>query len=286
MRGLLVVNGFLHSDAFERMYAALFCAAEKAGIALKVTTNDALCPLDEAAPLNEIDYVLFWDKDVRLAAALERRGLKVFNSAKSIALCDDKTLTYLSLSGVVRMPETILSPLSFSGYGNADFLRRVGDRLSYPYVLKEGCGSFGRQVYLIRDFDAARALLDQIGERPILFQRFVGESAGRDARLYVVGGRCVAAIQRINETGDFRANIAGGGRAEKYAPSGEELDMALTAVRALGLVFAGVDILFSKDGPLLCEVNSNAHFTALSEATGARPAEDIMEEIKRQCAAR
>ena len=285
MHGLMIVNGFLRSDAFERMYAALFCAAQKAVITLEVVTNDALCPLDEAFFTREIDFVLFWDKDTRLACALEKRGLKVFNSAKSIALCDDKTLTYLALAGVVPMPETILAPLSFSGFGKTEFLTRVGEQLSYPYVLKEGCGSFGQQVYMIRDEASAHALLEQIGERPVLFQRLIAESAGRDARLYVVGDRCVAAIRRINEKDDFRANIAGGGRAEKYAPTREEEALALLATRALGLTFAGVDILFSKDGPLLCEVNSNAHFTALSAVTGARPAEDIMREIKRQCAA-
>lgn len=286
MRGLLVVNGFLHSAAFDKMYAALSEAADRAEITLDRTTNDALCPLDEGLFLRGYQFALFWDKDVRLARALEMRGLPVFNSAESIRLCDDKTLTWLALNRKVLMPDTILAPLTYGGYEDASFLTRVGERLTYPYVIKEGFGSFGQQVFLADTLEKAREILARIGGRPALFQRFIAESAGRDARLYVVGGKCVAAMKRVNHSGDFRANIAGGGMAERYAPSSEEIRVALDAARALGLTFAGVDLLFSKDGPLLCEVNSNAHFTALTELTGVCPADDIFAEVKRQCAAR
>lgn len=51
--------------------------------------------------------MLFWDKDVNLARRLEKSGLPVFNSAKSIALCDDKAKTYTELLGVVPQPKTI-----------------------------------------------------------------------------------------------------------------------------------------------------------------------------------
>lgn len=285
MRGWLIENGFLKSAAFDQMYGALENAAARQGISLERRANEMFCPLSDALFLNAPDFVLFFDKDVRLARQMEQRGLPVFNSARSIALCDDKTLTYLALKDAVPMPETILAPLTFTNYGQAAFLDRVGETLKYPYVMKQGCGSFGREVYLVESAAQARAILAPLGERPVLFQRFVRESFGRDARLYIVGGRCVAAMERENLSGDFRANIAGGGRAKKHVPTDEEIKVALTAARALGLTFAGVDLLFSENGPLLCEVNSNAHFTALRELTGIDPGDAIFEEIRRQCKA-
>lgn len=285
LHGWLIGNGFMKSAAFERLYAALETAASERGVLLTRRFNDEFCPFSGAPLQDAPDFVLFWDKDVRLARQMERQGLRLFNSAESIALCDDKTLTYLALQGAVPMPDTILAPLTFTDYGAGRFLDRVAERLSYPYVMKEGLGSFGQQVYLIRKKEEALALLNRIGEKPVLFQKFIRESAGRDVRVYVVGGRCIASMERHSLTGDFRANIGGGGTAFPHALSAEEERLALLCAERLGLTFGGVDLLFSKQGPLLCEVNSNAHFTALSALTGVNPADEIIQEVKRQCAA-
>ena len=67
-----------------------------------------------------------------------------------------------------------------------------------------------------------------------------------------------------------------------YTPSVEECEIAVKACRALGLDFAGVDLLFGKDGPLLCEVNSNAHIKNILDCTGINVADFIFEYIKEQ----
>lgn len=291
MKGILVVNAFWKSASMDRMEALLCCAAARMGIELVVRTNaDLLCALPPLRPLQgeEADFYLFWDKDVRLALQLEQSGGRVFNSARSIALCDDKTLTHLALCRAgLPMPQTILCPQTFPsvGYPESDFLAQVGMALTYPLVIKEGCGSFGQQVYLAQSEADARAIIAQAAGTPLLFQQFIGESAGRDIRLYMVGGQCVAAMRRVNET-DFRANIQNGGHAESYSPTAEEIYLASEACRALALNFAGVDLLHSQDGPLLCEVNSNAHFTALSDLTHVNVAEKILAHIQEAlCAA-
>ena len=57
--------------------------------------------------------------------------------------------------------------------------------------------------------------------------------------------------------------------------------MAVGAARKLGLDFAGVDILFGEgDAPILCEVNSNAQFRGLAEATGTDITDALFEHIK------
>lgn len=286
MNGILVVNAFWKSASMNQMEALFRQAAARLSITLSVRTNaDLLCLLPPFKPLRartDADFYLFWDKDVRLALQLEQLGGRIFNPARSIALCDDKTLTHLALCKTgLPMPPTILCPQTFPavGYPESDFLAQVGEALGYPLVIKEGCGSFGQQVYLAQSPADARAIIARAAGAPLLFQKFIQESAGRDIRLYMVGGQCAAAMRRVNDT-DFRANIQSGGRAERYEPTAEEVALAAAACKALGLAFAGVDLLHSQDGPLLCEVNSNAHFTALSALTHVDVAEKILMHIQ------
>ena len=275
MKGILITNAFMRQGSFARMRELFEQAAQRAGISLIPRVNTDFMLMPPSARL-KVDFVLFYDKDIRLAARLEAMGLPVFNGAKAIALCDDKTLTCLALQRAgVRQPDTVL------GYGDMDFLQGVGAALSWPMVIKEGCGSFGEQVYLAQDEAQARDILHRIGAKPALFQRFIAYSAGRDRRLFVVGDQVIAAIERRNEHGDFRANIEHGGVASAYFPTAQESALALAACRALGLDFGGVDLLEAEDGPVVCEVNSNAHFAGLLSATGVNPADHIMQYIRR-----
>lgn len=283
MKGLLITNEFMHAGSFVRMRDVFMRAAQQAGIALVPRTNADFMLLPTQAKV-QVDFVLFYDKDIRVAARLEASGLPVFNTARAIALCDDKTLTYLALERAhVPQPDTVLCPQTFPGlgYGDMDFLEGVGEALGWPMVIKEGCGSFGEQVYLAQNEGQAREILSRIGAKPALFQRFIAKSAGCDRRLFVVGDRVIAAIERRNEQGDFRANIAHGGTATAYTPTQQESALALSACRALGLDFGGVDLLLDDHGPLVCEVNSNAHFDGLHTATGVDPAVHILQYIRR-----
>jgi len=117
---------------------------------------------------------------------------------------------------------------------------------------------------------------------PILYQQAITESMGRDVRINVVGGRVVASILRQSTGGDFRSNLTLGGTMAPYTPTEAEAQLALRATQLLGLDFAGVDVLFGKNGPLLCEVNSNAHFKTTLACTGVNMAQHIMHYIKEQ----
>ena len=119
-----------------------------------------------------------------------------------------------------------------------------------------------------------------LGDRPYIIQEYIFSSKGRDIRLEVVGDQVIAAMQRSNPM-DFRANITNGGSMQPYNPTKEQVKMAVTACKVLGLDFAGVDILFGPgDKPLLCEVNSNAHFKNLFDCTRINAAEYIIKYIK------
>lgn len=277
----LIVNAFLHSESFVRMKEMLQASAMDSGIDMVLKTNADFLNADSLN--NTPKTALFFDKDIRLAKRMEQTGMRLFNSAQAIAVCDDKTLTALQLDEVhLPQPQTILCPMSFPGvgYGNLDFLESIANQLSFPLVVKEGKGSFGRQVYLAENMEQLKTTVLQVGHKEILFQRFIRESAGQDLRLYVVGSQVIASIRRINLQGDFRANLENGGTACSYQPTQEETDLALKACAACGTDFAGVDLLLGREGPLICEVNSNAHFLGLMAVTGINPANAIMQLIK------
>lgn len=283
--GWLVVNHFLATNKFTEHYDWLQKAAEKVNISLTLKTGAAL--------LNEVngglitteplpDFVLFWDKDTRLASALEHMGLKVFNNARAISLCDDKSLTHLALAGHIPMPRTICAPMTYPniGYPDLSFVKQATAVLGLPMVIKECYGSFGFQVYLASTLEEAEKLAEKLAGTPFIMQEFIRHSNGRDVRLQVVGEQVVAAMYRYNDNGDFRANITNGGKMKAYEPTEEQCKLALSACRILGLDFAGVDFLFGQDNePILCEINSNAHFKNLFSCTGVNVAEAILNHI-------
>ena len=290
-KGLMVVNAFLRAAKFDELYGILCDSARECGIQLSVQTNAQLCAVVDGSRFdpNEFDFVLFWDKDVTLATQLEQRGLPVFNSADSILRCDDKALTYLTLKKAgLPMPRTIIAPKTFPacGYPTTDFVDEAACELGLPLVLKECFGSFGQQVYLMETVAALREKVLSLAGTPMLFQEMVQESRGRDARINTVGNRVVASILRHSTGGDFRSNLTLGGTMASYTPTDAEASLALEAVRALGLTFAGVDVLFGRDGPLICEVNSNAHFKTTLTCTGVNMATELLREIVNRLEAR
>lgn len=282
----MVVNEYLRTGKFNEIHSWLLEAADKYGIALEMRSNAEMLAVIGEDAVNtdrEADFILFLDKDTRLALYLEKLGYPVFNSSRAIGICDDKALTHLILmNSGIPMPETMIAPFTFEniGYTNYDFLKRVADRLAYPLIVKECFGSFGQQVYLINSYDELLAKMKDIGPKPVIFQRFIKSSFGRDIRLQVVGDKVIAAIYRYSDKGDFRANLTNGAKMKPYIPTDRQCELALQVCKLIGLDFAGVDILFGEnEEPLVCEVNSNAHFKNIYDCTGINAAEAIIKHI-------
>lgn len=289
MKGILVINEFLHSSKFTEIYEWLLVAAKKQGNTLKVYTNaELVCfltkPLLVKKLTENIDFVLFWDKDIMLAKTLERMGLRVLNSSDAILTCDNKAETFYRLCNTgIRMPKTIMGPMTYEniGYTNMEFLKIIEEELPYPFVIKECFGSFGAQVYLVSKRRQAEEILNACKGKPVIFQEFIECSSGRDIRINMVGNTPVASMMRIHDT-DFRANITNGGRMKCYTPNEAQIQMAQKVMEVLKLDFGGVDILFGEgDEPILCEVNSNAHFKNIYDCTGINVADAIMDYINR-----
>ena len=276
MHGTLIVNHALGGEKYREQTMLYISAAQKLGIDLNINTN-ALFYGDTPC-----DFILFLDKDILLAKFLEQEGYRVFNSARAIELCDDKALMYLTLrkSGIA-IPKTMIVPMTFfkSEWRDNPFVDHAIKTLGFPMVVKEACGSFGWQVWLVNNTDALIDRLNECSPKRVVLQEFIASSRGRDIRINVVGGKAVACMYRYSDT-DFRANISAGGSMKKYMPNDRQITVAVKACEALGLDFGGVDLLFGEnDEPVLCEVNSNAHIKNILDCTGVDVAELILTNI-------
>jgi len=284
LKGWLIVNSFVKWDKFSEIYSLLLEAGKKVGVELELkTSSDIFCSVQSRFSEYELpDFGIFWDKDILLASRLEKMGLRLFNSSQSIEACDDKGQTAIALvDGGIRTPKTFLSPKAYPTFGCTDmtFLRMAAEELGYPMIIKENRGSFGQQVHLVRNSQEAEALIKSFKEHPFIMQEYIEESAGRDVRINVVGDRVVASMYRYNDN-DFRSNITNGGSMKSFTADKDQEDLAIAACKALGLDFAGVDVLFGNEGPIICEVNSNPHFKTTLECTGINMAEHIISYIK------
>lgn len=283
MKAWLIVNGFVDSKKFTELYGYLSRAAGRHGIELEIKTSDSFAtPIGEG--FGELpDFVLFWDKDIHLARRLESEGVRLFNTAEAIGICDNKILTAITLAGKVVTPRTVIAPKTFEGvgYNSPGFIENATRVLGLPLIIKEAYGSFGAQVYLAKTLDEAKKIVTSLGHKDFIMQEFIAESKGRDVRVNVVGGHVVSAMERYNEN-DFRSNISNGGSMRKINLCPEMEKAAIDAAESIGLDFAGVDVLFGKDGPIVCEVNSNPHFKSSLECTGVDMSEKIIEYISEQ----
>lgn len=283
MTGWLIVNAFLHSSKFEEIYERILAAFSRRGIPLIRKTNAELAAVP-IIPDREIpDFALFWDKDIPLAIRLEHQGILLFNSARAVALCDDKGWTALALekSGIPT-PKTIIAPLKFGPipYPDTSFLKRTADILGFPLVVKSRVGSFGAQVSLLKTYPELIDLVQNHPSDSFIFQEYIASSFGRDIRIQTLGDRVAGSVARFGAPGDFRSNVTAGGYMRPVDPPPSFVETALAAAKHLQLDFAGIDLLYGPDEtPILCEINSNAHFVNLDNALGTSFADKLADYV-------
>ena len=160
-------------------------------------------------------------------------------------------------------------------------IERVGGA---PVIIKLIEGTQGIGVLLAESVTTAESIIEllQSQKQNVLIQKFVAESKGKDIRAIVVGDRVVAAMRRVAQGQEFRSNVHRGGIAEAVELSDEFKETAVRAAQIMGLQVAGVDMLESKTGPQIMEVNSSPGLEGIETCTGLDVAGAIIDYIAAQ----
>ncbi|MCI0501045.1 MAG: 30S ribosomal protein S6--L-glutamate ligase [Epsilonproteobacteria bacterium] len=204
--------------------------------------------------------------------------MEVFSTSGNLAIARSRdklrSLQVLSKNGV-DMPKTIFASNKSCA---KDVIALSGGT---PLVLKILEGTQGVGVVLVESEKAAKSVLDAFYGMDVnlLVQEFIEEAGGADIRAFVVGGEVVGAMKRQGAEGDFRSNLHQGGKATIYKLGKKERKTALNAAKAMGLGVCGVDMIQSKRGPLVMEVNSSPGLEGIEKSTNINIAKKIMEYI-------
>ena len=277
MRGIVIINGFPSAEKFYRQGEKIQKALQVAGVDCDLVKNgDVQAYLSETGAVEtsfatKYDFAVYLDKDKYLGQLLECAGVRLFNGARAVELCDDKLLTYIALrdSGL-RLASVIPAPLCYTkgATPNEVFLTETAGKLGFPLVVKKSYGSFGAGVQLVHGMPELRKIAQEWLHEPHFYQQYISDSNGRDIRGIVVGGKAIGCMERVAQEGEFRSNIELGGVGRNIQPDQEYILAAECAATALGLDYCGVDLLETATGPVVCEVNSNAFFEGFEKVTG------------------
>jgi len=214
---------------------------------------------------------------------MEVMGIFSLNTALGISQSRDK-LRSLQLLGErgIGLPRSIFT--NRNDYPGEEIALLGGA----PVVLKLTEGTHGVGVMLLKDDNAAKAVLEAFGgiEQDIILQEFIKEAGNSDVRCLVVGDEVVAAMLRTGKPGDFRSNLHQGGSAEVIEISDVERSTAIAAARAMGLEMCGVDLLRAERGPVVMEVNSSPGLKGIETATGIDVADKIIAHIETRLSGR
>ncbi|HJU33267.1 MAG TPA: 30S ribosomal protein S6--L-glutamate ligase [Hyphomicrobiaceae bacterium] len=161
-----------------------------------------------------------------------------------------------------------------------DVIKEVGGT---PCVIKLLEGTQGRGVILAETAASAKSIIEAFSaaNTNILVQEYIREAAGNDIRVLVIGGRAVASMMRSCTSGEFRANLHRGGKAMPVVITDEEQRTAVRSAEVLGLNVAGVDLLRSRRGPVVVEVNSSPGIEGMESASGVDVAAAMIEFLER-----
>ncbi|XP_064617436.1 probable alpha-L-glutamate ligase [Liolophura sinensis] len=175
------------------------------------------------------------------------------------------------------MPKTIFTNFGEHTY---DIVDAVGGP---PVVIKVTEGTQGLGVYLAEDYYSAHSLLEAHNDLQsrVIVQEFIEEAKGSDLRIFIVGDTIVGSMKRQASEGEFRSNMHRGATALSVSLTPQEKALALTVAKVLGLNVCGVDLIQSKRGPLLLEVNSSPGLEGIENATRKNIARDIIKYIEK-----
>ncbi len=263
---------------------------KRRGVAFKLINLDTLLFDTESTIFSEVsenDIILMRSvshtRSEMFSKLFEEIGLRVVNSFETIWLGNNKFISLVKLAKAgVPVPRSILAvneSKALEGF-------KIISNGSCPVIVKPISGSWGRMVSLVsteREISLLvkhRLKMENPYMKMIILQEYV-EKPGRDIRVIVVEDRAVAAIYRHAPSGDWRTNTARGGKAEAVRIDKELEDISVRASKAIGAHYAGVDVVESRDGYTVLEVNVVPEFKNVMRVTGVNVAGEIIDMLMR-----
>ena len=235
-------------------------SGDQSGFDCSIVTTDEMDPYD--AP----EVVVSRIRDSNISSELEDMGSTVFNRSSVSRICNDKSMTY-----------------SFAKSLGIPFLPYSSPRASLPdgppWVVKSCIGHGGSEVFKADSLEEVETLCKNLEGRKPIVQRFASDP-GKDMRVYVLGGKIIAAVLRSSET-DFRANFKLGGKAELVDVPDEVRDIVRRIIPELMADFIGIDFVFDDGRPCLNEIEDVVGTRMLYSLTELDPARMYMEYISR-----
>jgi RimK family alpha-L-glutamate ligase len=205
---------------------------------------------------------------------LQAKGVRVLNPPRALEICVDKYLASARLAnaGLPTPPTAVCQ--------DAESAFEAYKQLGGDVVVKPLFGSEGRGMVRVDNPDLAWRTFRTLERlQTVLYvQQFVAHP-GWDVRVFVLGGKVLAAMRRHAKEG-WRTNVAQGGRAEAASASADETRLALAAAEAVGAEIAGVDLLPRPGGGYhVLEVNAVPGWRALAPASGVDVALAIVKHL-------
>lgn len=256
---------------------AIYESARKRGIDItNVDCKDLILELDGPSYSNKIiiQRCVSYFKSLHSTAALEGLGASVINPLNTSIVCGNKLFTHMKLKNAGIKTPKVITTFSYEAALSAL------DVFGYPTIIKPTIGSWGRLIALLKDKDAAKAVIEDRQHMFPLYQIYYFEEfvdrPPRDIRAIVIGDTVVAAIYRYSENSEWKTNMALGGRAESCPITKELEDICIKSTQAVDGKIVGVDLMeSSRDGLLVHEVNNTTEFKNTVRVTGV-PIQDMI----------
>ncbi|MEM2102480.1 MAG: RimK family alpha-L-glutamate ligase [Candidatus Bathyarchaeia archaeon] len=210
---------------------------------------------------------------IGLVRHLSETGTFVVNPLEPLLIVRDKYSTLFTLAKYgLPIPETYVTESAHWAYRKTQKLKQT--------VYKPISGALGFGAMKFDDSDLAfnaYKRLEELGV-PLYVQEYL-ENQQRDIRAFVVGDQVIAAMYRIASKNHWKTNIALGNEPKPLKLSKNLANMAVKATRALGLIYAGVDMLETKNGPVLLEVNGSPSWQGLGRVSGVDVAKVLVKHV-------
>jgi ribosomal protein S6--L-glutamate ligase len=237
--------------------------------------GEELSGIDAVIPRIGATYTFYGSAVVR---QFEMMNIYTLNRSQAIARSRDKLrcMQILAKYGVGL-------PVTGCAHSTKDVKGLINIAGGAPLVVKLLEGTQGIGVVLAETRKAAESVIEAFRglDANIIVQEFIREANSCDLRCLVVGDRVIASMLRKGAEGEFRSNIHRGGSGHEIKITPEERSTAVRAAKAMGLDFAGVDMLRSNHGPVVMEVNSSPGLEGIEKTTGVNVAGKVIEYLEK-----